>query len=171
MIADTTIEETTTGVPKFGDIAPGENLVSWSRPFAISFNRPGINCQPGEYEIGVNIKSNDEVFWYDSFIVVVEEATDIEKENNLPVEFSLGQNFPNPFNPTTKINYSIPEQSYVTLKVFDVLGREVKTLVNKEQPVGNFEVEFNASDFTSGIYFYRIQAGEFVESKKMVLMK
>ena len=68
----------------------------------------------------------------------------------------LSQNYPNPFNPSTTIKYSIPKQSNVTLKVFDVLGSEVATLVNKEQPQGNYEVEFDGAELTSGIYFYRI---------------
>ena len=85
--------------------------------------------------------------------------------------FIINQNTPNPFNPNTKISYSIPKQSFVQLKVFDVLGREVATLVNEEQPTGNYSIEFDASNLTSGIYFYRIQAGDFVEIKKMLLMK
>jgi hypothetical protein len=98
--------------------------------------------------------------------------------NNLPVQYSLEQNYPNPFNPSTKIRYSIPsvtpsgvEGSLVTLKVYDVLGNEVVTLVNEEKPVGNYEVEFNASGFASGIYFYKLQAGSFNQVKKMILMK
>ena len=82
-----------------------------------------------------------------------------------------GSQYPNPFNPSTTIKYSIPKQSNVTLKVFDVLGSEVATLVNKEQPQGNYEVEFDGSELTSGIYFYRLQAGDFVETKKMILIK
>ena len=102
----------------------------------------------------------------------IRSITSIEERlSSLPVNFSLEQNYPNPFNPSTKISYSISDQSYVSLKVLDILGREISTLVNKNQPTGNYEVEFNASDLTSGIYFYRIQAGDFVETKKMVLMK
>lgn len=93
------------------------------------------------------------------------------KDDIVVNSFTLEQNYPNPFNPNTKISYAIPEHSQVSLKVFDVLGREVVTLVNQEQAVGNYEVEFTASDLPSGIYFYRIEAGQFVESKKMVLMK
>jgi len=98
---------------------------------------------------------------------------DVEEDidSHQPYVFSLKHNYPNPFNPNTKINYSIPSQSFVTLKVFDVLGRELRTLINKEQPLGNYEVEFNASGLTSGIYFYRIQAGQFVDTKKMLLVK
>jgi len=88
-----------------------------------------------------------------------------------PVNISLSQNYPNPFNPTTAINYSIPKKSNVSLTVYDVLGSEVSDLVNKQQPQGNYEVEFDGSNFTSGIYFYRFQAGDFVETKKMILLK
>jgi len=85
--------------------------------------------------------------------------------------FNVFQNFPNPFNPTTTIKYQIPELSFVTIKVFDVLGSEIATLVNEEKPIGSYEVEFNATSLPSGIYFYRIQAGRFVETKKMILLK
>ena len=77
----------------------------------------------------------------------------------------------NPFNPTTTIKYQIPELSFVTLKVYDVLGNEIATLVYEEKPVGSYEVDFNAIGLPSGIYFYKLQAGSFVETKKMVLMK
>ncbi len=89
----------------------------------------------------------------------------------LPNEYKLLQNYPNPFNPTTKINYQIPELSFVTLKVYDVLGSEVATLVSEEKPFGSYEVEFDATILSSGIYFYRLQAGSFVETKKMILIK
>jgi hypothetical protein len=91
--------------------------------------------------------------------------------NNYPKKLVLEQNYPNPFNPITKIKYQIPELSFVTLKVIDVLGNEVETLVNEEKPIGNYEVEFNGYELTSGIYFYRLQAGFFVETKKMILLK
>ncbi|MCU0414659.1 MAG: T9SS type A sorting domain-containing protein [Ignavibacteriaceae bacterium] len=99
---------------------------------------------------------------------------------NLPAEFSLSQNYPNPFNPITKIKYSIPQSpllgedgrgGLVTLKVYDILGREIATLVNEEKPAREFEVEFNAANLPSGIYFYQIKAGNFVETKKMVLLR
>ncbi len=88
-----------------------------------------------------------------------------------PADFVLKQNYPNPFNPTTKIRYQIPKLSFVTLKVFDVLGREVAALVNEEKPAGRYEVEFNATSLSSGVYFYQLQAGSFVETKKMVLLR
>lgn len=103
------------------------------------------------------------------------EANDFQ---NNPEEFLLFQNYPNPFNPSTKIRYNIPmgvnknyESIKVVLKVYDVLGKEVKTLVNKVAPSGNYEVEFNGSDFPSGVYFYRLQFNDFVSTKKMLLIK
>jgi len=96
----------------------------------------------------------------------------VEEEENLIVDdFKLYQNYPNPFNPTTTIKYQIPELRFVTLKVYDVLGNEIATLVNEERPAGSFEVEFDGIGFSSGIYFYRIQAGLFSKTKKIILLK
>jgi hypothetical protein len=115
--------------------------------------------------------------------------TDIEDENesilNQPTEFVLEQNYPNPFNPVTKIKFTIPnvtlslssraesrdEGSRVQLKVFDVLGKEVATLVNEEKPAGAYEVDFNAGGLSSGIYFYKLTAGSFTQTKKMILLR
>ncbi len=92
-------------------------------------------------------------------------------EVKIPGTYSLFQNYPNPFNPSTTINYAIPSSEFVTLKVYDILGNEVAALVNEQRPVGSYEVEFNAAGLASGIYYYKIQAGSFVETKKMILMK
>jgi hypothetical protein len=92
-------------------------------------------------------------------------------EITTPSNFRLSQNFPNPFNPTTTIKYSVPKLSFVTIKVFDVLGNGITVLVNEEKHVGNYEVEFDATKLSSGVYFYRLQAGDFVDTKKMVLLK
>ena len=86
-------------------------------------------------------------------------------------DFELFQNYPNPFNPTTIIKYQIPGLSYVTIKVFDVLGNEVATLVNDEKPAGSYEVGFDGSNLTSGIYFYQLRAGDYTETKKMILLR
>ena len=95
----------------------------------------------------------------------------VEDENNLPIECALEQNFPNPFNPSTVISYQLPVGSEVTLKVYDILGNEVATLVDEFKPVGRYEIEFNASALPSGVYFYKLQAGSFIETKKMLLLK
>lgn len=98
--------------------------------------------------------------------------TDVkERSSGIPESFSLSQNYPNPFNPSTIINYDIPKVSYVTLTIFNVLGQEITKLVNGEQAAGKYSVDFNAAGLSSGIYFYKIQAGDFVGFKKMILMK
>ena len=99
------------------------------------------------------------------FIVAVKD------EAKLPLTYSLEQNYPNPFNPLTVIRYSLPFQSRVSLKVYDVLGREVSVLVNEEKPAGIYDVQFNATNLPSGVYFYRIFAGDFTETKKLIILK
>ena len=101
------------------------------------------------------------------------KPTQIETEvdGQLPQSFALYQNYPNPFNPTTTIKYQLPELSYVTIKIYDILGREVATVINEEKPGGSYEVAFDATTLSSGIYFYRLQTGSFVETKKMVLLR
>ncbi len=88
-----------------------------------------------------------------------------------PAEFSLQQNYPNPFNPSTTINYTVAEESIVSLKVYDLLGREIAELVNNELEAGNYTINFDASQLTSGIYFYTLQAGQFSETKKMTVLR
>ena len=89
----------------------------------------------------------------------------------IPNSYSLSQNYPNPFNPTTKINFALPKQGLVTLKIYDVLGREVRTLVNEVKSAGQFSVDFSASEFSSGVYFYKLESGTFSETKRMMLIK
>ena len=109
-------------------------------------------------------------------------TTGVEDGNSSVKEFSLEQNYPNPFNPSTTIRYTIPDviairqlpekqSQFVSLKVYDVLGNEVATLIDEYKPAGNYEVEFSANGLTSGIYFYKLQAGNYSETKKMLLMK
>ncbi len=88
-----------------------------------------------------------------------------------PVKFNLYQNYPNPFNPSTTIKYSVPSMSQVNIKIFDVTGREVKTLVNDQKPAGTYTARFNASGLASGLYLYRIICGNFTDVKKMMLLK
>ncbi len=91
--------------------------------------------------------------------------------NELPSNFTLSQNYPNPFNPTTIINYSIPKAQMVTLRIYNILGQEVTTLVNQEQSAGNYKVTFDASNLASGVYFYSFKSGNFTSVKKMMLLK
>jgi len=97
----------------------------------------------------------------------------VEEEliDEVPTEFIFSQNFPNPFNPSTKIKYSVPQTSQVQIKVFGILGNEIETLVNEEKPSGTYEITWYAEGLPSGIYFYRLQAGSFVQTRKMILMK
>ena len=101
-----------------------------------------------------------------------EVLTGISNENSIKItEYKLVQNYPNPFNPSTTIKYQIPKESFVTIKVYDAIGREVATLVNKQQSVGYYNLNFNAANLSSGIYFYRISAGNYTAVKKMLLLK
>jgi len=89
----------------------------------------------------------------------------------MPAVYSLDQNYPNPFNPTTQINYSIAKPGFVSLIIYDVLGREVANLVNEFQSNGSHSIRFDASTLSSGVYVYTVNSGEFAQSKKMMLIK
>ncbi len=97
--------------------------------------------------------------------------TAVGNENTLLNKFSLEQNYPNPFNPSTAIQYAISSIQFVSLKLYDVLGNEVASLINEEKPVGAYEIQIDGSKFSSGVYFYKLQAGNFIETKKMVLLR
>lgn len=101
----------------------------------------------------------------------VDQNKNAMSEENLPEGFALAQNYPNPFNPTTNITYSIPDGNFVTLKVYDMLGREVAVLVNENKPAGQYTIEFNASNLPSGTYVYKLTAGSYNVVKKMSLVK
>ncbi len=105
------------------------------------------------------------------FTTTVATAVAGEMTKDIPTQFSLLQNYPNPFNPATRIQFGIPVSGLVTLKVFDILGREVAVLMNERKSPGTYDVEWNASSLSSGVYFYRLQAGSFTETKKLLLMK
>lgn len=103
--------------------------------------------------------------------IIAEPSSVTQQNNEIPESFVLMQNFPNPFNPETKINFSIPVQSKVLLTVHNITGQEVARLVNQELSAGNFSVYFYAAAMSSGAYFYRIQAGEFSQTRKMILVR
>ena len=97
--------------------------------------------------------------------------TAVKDYNTVPASYTLSQNYPNPFNPTTNISYQISQRSNVSVKIYDILGNELRTLVNEEKAAGSYDLKFDASNLTSGVYFYTIQAGGFTQTKKMILMK
>jgi hypothetical protein len=120
------------------------------------------NLQSGKYQYRLKMIDNDGTFQYSSVIEAVIEV---------PNEYSLMQNYPNPFNPSTVINYSIPHDGKVTLKVFDITGRQAAVLVNEDQKAGTYSVNFDASRLSSGVYFYSLGSGSFTSVKKLMLMK
>jgi len=125
------------------------------------------------------LASNSGIIQTDGATWGISGTVGVENEDQMPTQYFLSQNYPNPFNPSTTINFSVPSSEFVTLKVFDVLGNEVATLVNEEIPAGSYQVEFNSSQLSSGIYFYQLRVGNpstgsgqgFIETKKMILMK
>ena len=137
----------------------------------------------GQYYWKVKAYTSQSSFTFSNVLsFVIDTPTEMYDKENLPTEFYLSQNYPNPFNPNTVISYQLPVSSDVTLKVYDVLGNEVVTLVNEYKSAGEYEVEFTASDgirdlpagrqgLVSGIYFYQLRAGEFIQAKKMTLIK
>ena len=103
---------------------------------------------------------------------MIEEFEDnMESNSNIPKEYSLKQNYPNPFNPSTNIQYDLPKDNFVTIKIYDLLGKEVLILVNEEKTAGSYIISFNASNLSSGIYYYKIKAGSFEQVRKMILLK
>lgn len=146
-----------------------QNRITTNDLYDVFFTSPNIGTAIGEAGTIIN--------------TTYPGITSIETEREdkpFPSGFSLSQNYPNPFNPTTKIKFSIPqnvrrETANVSLKIYDVLGREIATLINEEirqgRTAGEYEVEFNAENLPTGIYFYRLKAGDFIQTKKMVLLK
>lgn len=125
----------------------------------------------GTYDFDIIATDTDDRQTTFDITLVVEMTTSNESEGALPQEYSLKHNYPNPFNPSTVINYELPQNSEVQLEVFDISGRKVRTLVDEQQPAGEHQVRFNASSLSSGVYFYRIDAGSFQKVRKMTLIK
>jgi hypothetical protein len=122
------------------------------------------NLEAGKYSYRLKQIDFDGSFNYSNEI-------EVEIVENIPTVFSLEQNYPNPFNPSSTIRFDIPTSSYVELKVYDILGKEVATLVNEELESGSYETIFDGTGLSSGVYFYRIKAGDFVQTKKLLLQK
>ena len=148
--------------------APGNIVVDTIYSVANSVNGDGNPIPGDEWNFGANFP-----------VVIIDNPVSVEDEIS-PVQFHLSQNYPNPFNPSTTIKYTIQsaviasatkQSQFVTLKVYDILGNEVASLVNEEKPAGTYEVSFNGTHFTSGVYIYKLESDYFADVKKMVLIK
>jgi hypothetical protein len=135
-----------------------------------------LTAMPASYEWSISyangmffLTEGTEATWY--AWTIDDGAVSVEENDITPLDFTLEQNYPNPFNPSTKIKYSIPETGNIKLAIYNSVGEEVAVLINEMMNAGFYEIEFNATTLPSGIYFYQLQAGSFVETKKMILMK
>lgn len=149
-----------------GNYSVVESCPSGQHDFDVYFNPNGI---PGTGSCTVTMTYQTTSISQD--FVVIADPVGIKQISSIVKEFSLNQNYPNPFNPTTKIGFSVPKSDYVDLRVYDILGREVKTLLSQQLNAGEYEVEFDAKNFASGMYYYRLQSGDNVSVKKMTLVK
>jgi hypothetical protein len=145
-----------------GTVVDFNNLTS-DNPFTLT--APG----PGTFTVNAGFKNPNPRRW-DSVMVNI-SVTDIGEDPTNPTVFKLYDNYPNPFNPSTTLRYSLPEAAFTSLKIYDALGNEVSSLVNETKSAGTYEVEFSAAGFASGIYYYTLNTGSFNETKKMILMK
>jgi hypothetical protein len=175
------------------DISIFEAYLARSNDGGLTFTNELLSTQPSPTGVpGTNVRFGDYIcidYWKNKIVPVWtdERAGSYNMEiytalintsvgitpsvNNVPDKFELLQNYPNPFNPTTNIKYQIPNNSYVSLKVFDIIGKEITTLVNEKQSPGSYEVSFDGSNLPSGVYFYKLITGNYSETRKMVLIK
>ena len=166
-------------VPSVGVATSTDSGLTWTKnpsnpvlsPSAWTWNSTGVS-------LGTVLQRGDTLdLWYDGSSSRIGHATSLvttgvaDRKRIVPIEFNLAQNYPNPFNPSTTIKFELPRASRVALTVYDVLGRQVSVLVNERRNAGVYEVKFDGSELASGVYFYRIQAGDYVATKKLVLMK
>lgn len=160
------------------DIGPG--AIGSSSSKTTFFYIDSLLSNPEYFNLRAELTSNGVLYWTDSIKIGV-IPTGVKDRIQSPLAFRLEQNYPNPFNPSTTINFVIPKSSFTNLKVYDVLGREVATLVNEEKPAGTYEVTWNTVNlpsgvsakggYASGVYFYQLKAGDFTQTKKLILMK
>lgn len=158
------IKETTTTTPQQGSAATSTTYIFLTK----TGESVSVSVKSGQPNTGV--VQIDQVTWT-SGDGVSETPTSVASDRIIPTEFTLSQNYPNPFNPSTKINFSIPTSEKVTLKIFDITGKEVTTIVNETLNAGSYTFEFNESNLSSGVYFYRLSVGRFNKTQKMILIK
>ena len=164
---------TATETNNYGfEIEKSENNNTWKN---IGFiNGAGNSNSQKEYSFTEKIPESGKYFYRLKQIDIdgtFEYSSPVEIVIENPKTFELAQNYPNPFNPSTSIQYQVSRNSNITLKVYDIVGNQIATLVDEFKSAGKYEVEFGAANLASGIYFYKLQAGSFVETKKMVLIR
>jgi len=156
--------------PSYGDIPAGQS-VAGNRGHGVNFS---VDCPDSIWiSFKVEIYTNEKMFWTDTLAVFIHgsPSTITDFKTDIPENFALKQNFPNPFNPKTIINYELPITNFVELSIYNLLGQKIAILVSENQPVGYHQVEWDASGYASGIYYYMIKAGEFQEIRKMILLR
>jgi hypothetical protein len=166
---DTMVFIGTTVQISYGDLAPGvESAGSATQALRIQ-----SYCPPNtKARLLVSIVTEGVIAWTDTVAILVQaSATEVADNSVAPTEYSLSQNYPNPFNPSTTISYSVPTAGRVSLSIFNTLGQEVALLTNDHKGAGTHSARWDATNVPSGIYFYRLQAGQFVETKKMILLR
>jgi len=167
--------KTATELNNYGfDIERKDSIISWQKIGFINGN--GTSTTPKSYTFSDNIVKNGYKYKYRLKQIDIngdyKYSSEIEVVANLlPATYSLSQNYPNPFNPGTTMNYKLPKESKVVLKVYDILGKEISTLVNENKEAGSYSVRFDAGSYPSGIYVYELRAGGFVSRNKMMLIK
>jgi len=163
---DSWINNITPAERNYSNMLPGQT-VGGTQIFTVAYDTANFR---GHFNLKFEISSDDFIYWIIDATIIV-NPTEVEHESLPLLVYKLEQNYPNPFNPTTKISWQLPVSGWQTLKVYDVLGNEVATLVNEYRPAGSYEVEFDASNLSSGVYFYQLKAGSFIEAKKMILLR
>jgi hypothetical protein len=151
----------------FTPLQPDDTLATSVHVFTDTLNNPTGTAY---IQIEVGTFSNPEVRYPLNFMITTDPSMGVN-EPALLSNYSLSQNYPNPFNPSTKINYNVAEPGFVQLKVYNVLGVEVVSLVNEQKYAGNYTVDFDASRFSSGVYFYSLTVNNFTQTRKMILEK
>jgi uncharacterized protein (TIGR02145 family) len=172
-----------TNISGFSALPAGEfdayynpNVFQLLNEYAVFWTSTNVSAlKARERYIAYNSAASSIYDWFKvmnySIRCIKDNPTGMEDESIIPDEFKLMQNFPNPFNPTTIIQFETTHNTFISLKVFNVLGNEIATLINEERPVGSYSCEWNAGGFPSGVYFYSLTTRDFRETKKMILMK
>ncbi|MBN2367349.1 MAG: T9SS type A sorting domain-containing protein [Calditrichaeota bacterium] len=162
---DTTVISIGNARQHFGDILPGEAVFSPNAYYVRTNNNPLIDT----INFSLNIHSHRTLYWQDSTMTMIVGMQDFK--STIPKDYAFHQNYPNPFNPSTTIKFDLPKTSKVSLKIFNIIGEEVATLVSDRLSAGSYSYDWDASNLASGVYLYRLQAGDYVETKKMILMR